>query len=134
MPDFEAPPVLVVEDNPTDLKLVRVLLELEGYTVTTAGSAEEALALLGHLRPLMLLVDIDLPGMSGLDLTSRLRAAPARSTLPILAMSSTAGSDAPGLAAAAGCDGFLVKPIDVGRFPAAIARATARRPPQASTA
>ncbi len=116
------PAVLLVEDNLTDRKLVRILLEMEGCAVRTAGSAEEALRLLGGFRPSLLLVDIDLPGISGLELARRLRADPAWGGMPIFAMSSTAGADAPARAAAAGCSEFMAKPVDVRAFSAAIAR------------
>lgn len=118
----QLPLVFVVEDNDTDRKLIRVMVELEGYAVSTAASAEEALAAAETLTPRLWLVDIDLPGISGLALTGRLRASARFRTTPIVAMSSTAGSDAAARAAAAGCDGFLRKPVDVASFPATLAR------------
>jgi CheY-like chemotaxis protein len=117
--------VLVVEDNPQDRKLLRLLLELERCEVREAGSAEEALSLLGspaERLPCLLLLDIDLPGISGLELARRLRADARTRALGILAVSSTAGRDAAVRADAAGCDGFLPKPLNVAAFPAAVAR------------
>jgi len=116
------PPVFIVEDNDTDRKLIRVMLELEGRPVRAFASAEAALAAAETVTPHLWLVDIDLPGMSGLALTERLRASVRFKNAPILAMSSTAGSDAATRASAAGCNGFLRKPVDVASFPATVAR------------
>ncbi|MBL9039004.1 MAG: response regulator, partial [Archangium sp.] len=67
-------PILVVDDNPTNLKLARVLLVGEGYRVETANDAEEALQLLERIQPRLILMDLQLPGMDGLELTRRLKA------------------------------------------------------------
>lgn len=116
------PTVLVVDDNPTDGKLARILLSLGGCEVRLVGSAEEALGVLAKAPPDLLLVDIDLPGMSGLELARRLRAAAPPRALPIVVMSSTAGSAAGALARSAGCDAFLAKPLDPDALQATLAR------------
>src|SRR6202140_1309448 len=79
-------PILIVDDNPTNLKLARVVLAAEGYEVRVAVDAEEALALLDSFHPRLILMDLQLPGMDGLTLTRRLKGDPATSDVSILAL------------------------------------------------
>ena len=118
----QRPAALLVEDNPIDHKLARILLEKAGFRVEHAFSAEEALPLIDGPPFSVVIVDVDLPGMSGFDLTRLVRARPARAGLPILAVSSTTGAEAQTWARAAGCDAFLPKPLDYGTFVATVAR------------
>ena len=74
------PIVLIVDDNPTNLKLTRVTLTGEGYEVFTAGTAEEAFKTLTAYPPQLILMDLQLPGIDGLELTRRLKSDPARRT------------------------------------------------------
>lgn len=114
--------VLVVDDNPANLKLMEFLLLGEGYEVRTAGDAEEALSALQEFQPRLILMDLQLPGMSGLDLTRRLKAEPATQGVVILALTAFAMKGDEQRALDAGCDGYVAKPIDVETLPALIAR------------
>jgi CheY-like chemotaxis protein len=113
--------ILVVDDNPTNLKLLSYLLAAAGYRVRTVADAEQALALLAGWRPRLLLVDLQLPGMDGLALTRRLRGDPATADLVIVAVTAYAMRGDEQSARAAGCDGYITKPIDTRALPAAIA-------------
>jgi CheY-like chemotaxis protein len=115
-------PVLVVDDNAANLKLARVVLSLEGYEVRTATSADEALAVLQSFRPRLILMDIQLPGMDGLELTRRLKADPATRDTVILALTAYAMKGDEEKALAAGCDGYVAKPIDTRTLPEIVAR------------
>jgi CheY-like chemotaxis protein len=113
--------ILVVDDNPVNLKVLRVLLTAEGYDVLTAADAEEALRVLGSARPRLLLVDLQLPGMDGLELTRRLRADPAWQGIPVLAVTSYAMRGDEHKAFEAGCDAYVTKPIDTRSLPRLVA-------------
>ena len=115
-------PILAVDDTPANLRLVRVLLTQEGYEVRTAADAEEALALLETFRPRLILMDIQLPGMDGLALTRRLKADPATCDIVVVALTSYAMKGYEEKARAAGCDGYVSKPIDTRSLPGVIAR------------
>jgi CheY-like chemotaxis protein len=115
-------PILVVDDNPQNLELARVVLCAEGYTVKTAVDAEDALRLLASFAPRLILVDIQLPGMDGLQLTRQLKADPAFSGIGIIAVTSYAMKGDDEKAFAAGCDGYVTKPIDIDTFPRIVAQ------------
>ena len=104
--------VLIVDDSPVNLKLARLLLEGEGYRVKTANDAEEALELLETLHPRLILMDVQLPGMDGLELTRRIRADLARRRIIVFAVSAYAMKGDEEKALAAGCDAYVTKPID----------------------
>ena len=108
--------VLVVDDNQVNLKLVRVLLTSFGYEAHCAEDAEQALELLQTLRPQLILMDIQLPGMDGLTLTRKLKADPGFRDVPVVALTAYAmkGDDARALEA--GCTGYITKPIDTRIF------------------
>jgi CheY-like chemotaxis protein len=117
--------ILIVDDNPANLKLARVLLSAEGYEVRVAVDAEEALALLDSFRPRLILMDLQLPGMDGLTLTRHLKADPATRGVAILALTAYAMKGDEEKALAAGCDGYVTKPIDTRTLPLVIARVLA---------
>jgi two-component system cell cycle response regulator len=110
-------PILVVDDHPQNLKLVVLLLTIAGYRVQTAHDAEGALRQLQTNVPRLILLDIQLPGMDGLELTRTLRADPHYRDLVIVALTAYAMKGDRERALAAGCDGYIPKPIDTQRFP-----------------
>jgi two-component system cell cycle response regulator DivK len=115
-------PILIVDDNPANLKLARVLLTGEGYRVRTASDAEEALAVLREFHPRLILMDLQMPGMDGFELTQRLKADPATRQVRVLALTAYAMKGDEERARAAGCDGYVSKPIDTRTLPALIAQ------------
>jgi len=114
--------ILIVEDNPQNLKLARVLLRSEGYDARTAIDAEQALILLEQIEPKLILMDIQLPGMDGLELTRRLKGKPETKQIVIIAITAHALVENEQKAREAGCDGYIVKPIDVTTLPLELAR------------
>jgi two-component system cell cycle response regulator DivK len=122
-------PVLVVDDNPQNLKLVRVLLGREGYQVATAADGEEALTVLESFRPRLILMDLQLPGLDGLSLTRRLKADPATAGIIIIALTAYAMKGDREKALEAGCDDYVTKPIDVEDLCLTIERHLAGRQP-----
>jgi two-component system cell cycle response regulator DivK len=110
-------PVLIVDDNAQNLKLARVLLSTEGYEVRTAVDAEEALRELEIFQPRLILMDLQLPGMDGLELTRRLKADPARRDITIIALTAYAMKGDEKKALDAGCDDYVAKPIDITELP-----------------
>jgi two-component system cell cycle response regulator DivK len=114
-------PILVVDDNPQNLKLAKVILTAEGYEVRTAVDAEEALRMLDAFQPRLILMDLQLPRMDGLELTRRLKADPARAAIVILALTAYAMRGDDQKALAAGCDGYMSKPIDIDALPRIVA-------------
>lgn len=117
-----ATPILIVDDNPSNTKLLAFLLTSKGYEVHTAANADEALAAVESRPPRLILMDIQLPGMDGLSLTRQLKANPATSTILIIAATAYAMKGDEERARAAGCDGYLTKPIDTRQLPIDIAR------------
>ena len=114
--------ILVVDDNAANLRLVEVVLADSGYDVRTAGDAEAALAALETFTPRLVLTDLQLPGVDGLELTRRLKRDPARASIVVVALTAHALGDAQEKARAAGCDGYIAKPIDVVTLPEQVAR------------
>jgi CheY-like chemotaxis protein len=119
-------PILIVDDNPANLKVARFALETEGYRVWTASDGEEALVLLREIRPRLILMDIQLPGIDGLELTRQLKADPATSEIVIVAVTAYAMKGDREKALRAGCDGYITKPIDPILLPTQVADQLAR--------
>jgi len=115
-------PILIVDDNPANLKLIRVLLTGEGYQVYTAYDSQEALDAIAKKRPRLILMDLQLPGIDGLELTRRLKADPATKDISIVALTAYAMKGDEDKARAAGCEGYITKPIDTRTLPAMVAR------------
>jgi two-component system, cell cycle response regulator DivK len=114
--------ILVVDDNATNMKLLRVLLTAEGYDVRAAGDANDALNVMKGFRPRLILMDIQLPGMSGLELTTMLKADPATRDILIVAITAYAMKGDDEKARKAGCDGYVSKPIDTRTLAAIVAQ------------
>jgi two-component system, cell cycle response regulator DivK len=121
--------VLVVDDNPQNVKLVRLLLVDEGYEVRTASDAEEALQILDGFEPQAILMDIQLPGMDGLELTRHLKADARWKQLVVIALTAYAMKGDEEKALAAGCDGYVTKPIDIDALVELLPRLVAERRP-----
>lgn len=113
--------ILVIDDHPTNLKLMRVLLESEGYATITTDSAEAALDLLREQQPDLILTDVQLNGMDGLALTRLLKADAASAAIPVIAVSAFAHAEDRARALAAGCSAYFSKPLDTRAFYAALA-------------
>jgi CheY-like chemotaxis protein len=113
--------ILVVEDNPLNLELVRDILVGAGYVVVEAEDGETGLELARREKPDLILMDIQLPGLDGLEATRRMRADPELAAVPILALTAHAMRGEEERALAAGCDGFITKPIRLKEFSALVA-------------
>lgn len=113
--------ILIVEDNPTNLKLAKLLLTLEGYEVRSAMNAEEAIKVLATFHPRLILMDLQLPGKNGLILTQEIKSNSKLKDIFIVALTAYAMKGDKEKAKAAGCDGYMTKPISVVTFPGMIA-------------
>lgn len=116
------PRILIVDDNPTNLKLVAYLMKANGYTVDTALDAESALDAIRAARPAVILMDIQLPGKDGLQLTRQLKGDAETKDIVIIAVTAYAMKGDQDKALAAGCDDYVTKPIDTRALPEIIAR------------
>lgn len=109
-------PILIVDDNASNLKLLRLMLETEGYLVRTAEHAYAALQVLSGFTPRLILMDIQLPGMDGLALARELKANPRTAGIAIVAITAYAMKGDEEKALASGCDGYITKPVDTRRL------------------
>ena len=112
--------ILVVDDNEMNVKLLRWLLEKQGYLVQTAVDAKTARASIRAFRPQLVLMDIQLPDIDGLQLTREFKADPDLRLIPIVAVTSYAMKGDRQKSLDAGCDGYITKPIDTQQFPGEI--------------
>jgi CheY-like chemotaxis protein len=119
--------ILIVDDNAINLKLVAYLMKANGYTVETALDAESAIVAIRTHHPDVILMDIQLPGIDGLELTRRLKADPETRDIVIVAVTAYAMKGDQAKALAAGCDDYITKPIDTRTLPETIARHLAKR-------
>ena len=113
--------ILVVEDNPANIVLVRDLLNQAGYDVLAVNTAEEAINLARAGDLALVLMDIGLPGMDGLEATRQLKRDPATAHIPIVCLTSRAMNGDEARARYAGCDGYMTKPFDTRSFAGAVA-------------
>ncbi len=114
-------PVLIVDDHPINVKVLRLTLEVAGYTVRTAGSADQATAVMASFRPRLILMDIQLPGVDGLELTRRFKADPETRACVIIAVTAYAMKGDARRALDAGCAGYITKPVDTRTFAGLVA-------------
>lgn len=112
--------ILVVDDNDFNLELMRELLEGEGYRVRVAMDANDALSVLHDFRPRLIFMDIQLPGMDGLTLTRMLKSNPSMRDIRIVGLTGYAMAGDEQRLLAAGCDGYLPKPIDTRALPGVV--------------
>jgi two-component system, cell cycle response regulator DivK len=108
--------ILLIEDNAVNRDLTQFLLESQGYQVREAATAEEAFEILNTERPALIVMDIQLPGIDGLEATKKLKENPATREIPVVAVTSYAMKGDRQSAAAAGCVGYVTKPIDKTTF------------------
>jgi CheY-like chemotaxis protein len=104
--------ILLVDDNPTNMKLLSFVLSSRGYDVREAVDAFHAMSILETFRPRMILMDVQLPGMDGLELTRRLKADERTRDIAIVAVTAYAMKGDEQKARDAGCDGYITKPVD----------------------
>ena len=109
-------PILIVEDNEKNLKLVRDVLQAKGYATLEAGTAEEGLELARAQSPGLILMDIHLPGMSGIEALKALRAEAATAAIPVIAITASVMKESVREVMAAGFNAFIEKPINVRGF------------------
>ena len=113
--------VLVVEDNPTNMRVIRMVLSNKGYSVLEATDGEEALVVAMEGRPDLIVMDIQLPKMDGLEVTRRLRQTPEFKQTPIIALTASAMEGDREKIIAAGCDEYISKPVNTRQFPQLVA-------------
>jgi len=118
--------VLVVEDNDKNRKLVRDVLTFKGYQVVEAETAEDGLRLARERVPKLILMDIQLPGIDGIEALRRLRADEATRAIPVIAVTASAMDRDRRKIMAAGFDGYQAKPLNVKEFLAAVEAILAR--------
>ncbi len=119
--------ILYVEDNLENRLLIRRVLEAEGYEMAEAGSAEDALQKIQLVRPDLILMDINMPGVDGYALTSRIKAIPGFAKVPIVAVTANVMRGDRERSLEAGCDGYIQKPIDIDILSQQIERFLARQ-------
>lgn len=114
--------ILIVEDNPANLKLATTVLEHAGYRVLGAENAPDAIAMAQSEMPQLILMDIQLPGMSGLVATRQLKAEPVTAGIPVIALTALAMKGDEERILDAGCDGYIAKPFDYRHLLARVAQ------------
>jgi CheY-like chemotaxis protein len=113
--------VLIVDDNQMNMIVAADVLEYAGYAILRAENVDEAQVILQQTKPDLMLLDIQMPGMDGLTFTRLLKADPAYQHIPIVALTAFAMKGDDKKAFAAGCDGYITKPIDTRKFPGQVA-------------
>jgi len=119
--------ILIVEDNPRNLRLLIMTLRGKGYSLLQTTDGEEALTVAMAERPDLIIMDIQLPKLDGLEVTRRLRVTPGFSQIPIIALTAYAMKGDREKAIAAGCDTYVLKPINTRQLPVVVAEMLERR-------
>ena len=120
--------VLIIEDNDKNLKLVRDVLQVKGYATLEAGSAEDGIALATERIPDLVLMDIQLPGMNGIEALKVLRAQAATASIPVIAVTASVMEQDRRQITQAGFDGYVGKPISLKGFLEAVRQTLEDRP------
>ncbi len=120
--------ILIVEDNEKNRKLARDVLQFKGYRTVEAPTAEEGIQLAQESRPALILMDIHLPGMNGIEALGRLRSDPRTEAIPVMAVTASAMTHDRQRILVAGFDGYQTKPINVKEFLAAVRQVLDGRP------
>jgi two-component system cell cycle response regulator DivK len=114
------PAILIIEDSPISMELVTVLLRAEGYAVLPAADAETGIALAMEEKPVLILMDLSLPGTDGWSAIAGLKDEAETRDIPVVALAGHATKEDEERALAAGCVGYISKPIDTRAFPALV--------------
>jgi len=114
--------ILIVEDNPQHMRLIEMVLRAKGYTLLKATDGEEALDTAIRERPDLIIMDIQLPKLNGLEVTMKLRETPALSHIPSIAVTAHAMTGDKERFIDGGCDAYLSKPINTRELPGVIAQ------------
>ena len=117
--------ILIVEDNEKNLKLVRDVLQVKGYKTVDTTTAEEGIKVAVEKKPDLILMDIQLPGMNGIEALKVLRADPATSAIPVIAVTASVMQQDRTLITEAGFDAYVSKPISIKEFLEAVNKALA---------
>lgn len=125
--------ILVIEDNADNMFLTAMLLNGAGHTVLSAVDAEAGLAMARDRQPQLILMDIQLPGMDGLEATAVLKADPVTRLIPVIAITALAMKGDEARIRAAGCDGYIAKPMGVQDFLTTVAAHLTRTEPEPQT-
>ena len=120
--------VLIIEDNPANMTLATFLLENAGHTVLSAIDAETGITIARAEQPDLVLMDIQLPGMDGLEATAVLKRNPATASIPVIALTALAMKGDEERIRAAGCDGYVAKPLAYKEFLATVAAQLSKEP------
>lgn len=121
--------ILIVEDNEKNLKLVRDVLQVKGYQTLEAGTGEDGVRLAAERRPDLVLMDIQLPGMNGIDALKALRAEPATAAIPVIALTASVMQQDRQEIMRAGFDAFIEKPINLREFLATVQKTLPAKSP-----
>ncbi len=105
-------PILIVDDSPLSLKLLRLLLQSEGYDIQTAREGSEAISMLTTFKPKLILMDKQMRGIDGLEATRRIKANPDTQGIIVVILTASAMKGDKEKAISAGCDGYVTKPFD----------------------
>lgn len=119
--------ILIVEDNDKNMKLVRDVLQVKGYATLEAVTGEDGVRLAKERLPALVLMDIQLPGISGIEALGQLRADPATASIPVIAVTASVMASDRRNITDAGFDGYVGKPLNLKEFLDAVAGALARR-------
>lgn len=127
------PLVLIAEDHEDTRSLLKTVLEMSGYDFTEAADGEEAVRLAQHFQPDLILMDVGLPRVDGVTATRRIRGAADSERVPIVCLSGHAEASFIVLAREAGCDEYMVKPIDLDRLDGVLKKYLEKKRPQLRT-